>query len=276
MSANTYRLNSRDRASQQMERSKPANVRRHPVVQKQSRVKLYKSWLAVLLLLPMGLITAMTLGELLWRAMTRMEFWRSEQFAFFSLGGVAWGVVWMAGFQPVKMYVLGHELSHLIVARAFGGKIISWSVTAQGGYVETNKSNTWITLAPYLIPFYSVIVMLVFGLVGMFFHLQDTRAISLAGHVVHMRPVWIFYALLGLSWWFHITYTLKTVIARQSDLERNGEFFSMLLIFLINVALIVGLFLAASPSPGLSFLEVGRCWMGMAGWLWDLVLGRFW
>jgi hypothetical protein len=91
-----------------------------------------------------------------------------------------------------------------------------------------------------------------------------------------MRPVWIFYALLGLSWWFHITYTLKTVIARQSDLERNGEFFSMLLIFLINVALIVGLFLAASPSPGLSFLEVGRCWMGMAGWLWDLVLGRFW
>lgn len=276
MSANRYRLTSRERASQQMEKSKPANVRRHPVVQQHHQVKRFKGWLAALILLPLGLITAMTLGELLFRALTRLDFWRSEQFLFFTLGGVAWGMAHVIGWRPMHLYVLSHELSHLIVARAFGGKIISWKVTAQGGYVETNKTNTWITLAPYLLPFYSMVVVLVFGLVGMFWHLQEMRSVSIGSHVVNLRPVWIFYVLLGLTWWFHITYTLKTVFIHQSDLERNGEFFSMALIFLINIALIVLLFLAASPAPGFGLLEVGRCWMGMADWLMDLVLGRFW
>ena len=253
MSANSYRLNSRERASQQMEKSKPANVRRHPVVQQHHQVKRFKGWLAALILLPLGLITTMTLGELLFRALTRLDFWRSEQFLFFTLGGVAWGMAHVIGWRPMHLYVLSHELSHLIVARAFGGKIISWKVTAQGGYVE-----------------------LVFGLVGMFWHLQEVRSISIGSHVVNLRPVWIFYVLLGLTWWFHITYTLKTVFIHQSDLERNGEFFSMALIFLINIALIVLLFLAASPAPGFGLLEVGRCWLGMADWLMDLVLGRFW
>lgn len=271
MSANTYRITARERASQQLERSKPANVRRHPALQQQKRVMVFKGWLAGLLLLPLGLITAMTLSEMLWRAMTRMEFWRSEQFAFFTLGGIAWAVVWLAGWRPVKMYVLGHELSHLVVARAFGGKIISWKFSAEGGYVETNKSNTWITLAPYLLPFYSVAVMIVFGLVGMFWSLQERVSVPVGSHVISLRPVWIFYTMLGLTWWFHITYTLKTVFIHQSDLERNGEFFSMALIFLFNVALIVALFLAASPAPGLGFIEVGRCWMGMACWLWDML-----
>ncbi len=276
MSANSYRLNSRERTSQQMERSKPAGVRRHPSARQQRQVKRFKGWLAALLLLPLGLITAMTLGELLWRALTRLDFWRSEQFLFFTLGGIAWALTYATGWRPMHIYVLGHELSHLIVARAFGGKIISWKVTAQGGYVETNKTNTWITLAPYLLPFYSVVVMLLFGIVGMFWHLQEMRGVPLGSHIVNLRPVWLFYAMLGLTWWFHITYTLKTVFIHQSDLERNGEFFSMALIFLINVVLIVALFLAASPAPGLGFLEVGRCWMGMAHWLLDLLLGRFW
>ena len=103
MSANTYRLTSRERAVQQMERSKPANVRRNPVVQERLHVKKIKGWLAAVLLLPLGLITAFTLGELLFRAMTRMDFWRSEQFIFFTLGGIAWGATYWAGWRPVRM-----------------------------------------------------------------------------------------------------------------------------------------------------------------------------
>jgi hypothetical protein len=275
MSANTYRLTSRERAVQQMKRSKPANVRRNPVVQERLHVKKIKGWLAAVLLLPLGLITAFTLGELLFRAMTRMDFWRSEQFIFFTLGGIAWGATYWAGWRPVRMYVLGHELSHYVVARAFGGKIIGWDFSAEGGYVETNKTNTWITLAPYLLPFYSLLVMLLFGIVGMFWGLQDMCSVSVGSVVVHFRPVWLFYSMLGLTWWFHISYTLKTMIIHQSDLETNGEFFSVALIFLFNVALIILLFLAASPAPGLGFLEVGRCWVGMAGSIWDFFFGRF-
>jgi hypothetical protein len=73
-----------------------------------------------------------------------------------------------------------------------------------------------------------------------------------------------------------VTYTIKTVLTHQSDLERNGEFFSMSLIFLVNVLIIVGLYLSAAPAPGHEFIELGRCWAGNAAWVWNgfrLILG---
>lgn len=272
MSANTYRLSTRERAAQQVERSKPANVRRHPVLQKHQNVRTFKRLIGALLLLPLGLITAFTLVEVFFRALTRGEFWKSDQFIFFTTGGAAWAAAYFGGWRPVHAYVLGHELSHLIVARAFGGKIFDWSASPQGGFVETNKSNTWITLAPYLIPFYSVAVMTVFGVVGMFCSFHETVHLPIGSHGVAFRPVWMFYAALGLTWWFHVTYTIKTVITHQSDLERNGEFFSLCLIFLVNVLLITTLYLAASPDPGHEFIELGRCWLGTVSWVMELLV----
>jgi hypothetical protein len=270
MSANTYRLSARERAEQKLERSKPANVRNHPTARNKQAVRTLKGFLGAFLLLPLGLVTAFTLVEVFFRALTRGDFWRSDQFIFFTTGGLAWAVAYLTGWRPVHAYVLGHELSHLIVARAFGGEIFGWSASPSGGYVETNKSNTWITLAPYLIPFYSVIVMIVFGLVGMFWNLHEPLRLPI-GHGVHLRPVWLFYAALGLTWWFHATYTVKTVLTHQSDLERNGEFFSMSLIFLINILLITALYLSASPAPAHEFIELGRCWLGTVGWVFSLI-----
>ncbi|MES2597582.1 MAG: hypothetical protein V4662_19700 [Verrucomicrobiota bacterium] len=270
MSANTYRLSARERAEQKLERSKPANVRSHPKARLQKKVRTYKGLVGGFLLLPLGLVTAFTLVEVFFRAMTRAEFWRSDQFVFFTTGGIAWAVSYLAGWRPIHAYVLGHELSHLIVARAFGGEIFGWSASPSGGYVETNKSNTWITLAPYLIPFYSMIVMIVFGLLGMFWNLHDPFTLPIGRGVV-LRPVWLFYAALGLTWWFHATYTVKTVLTHQSDLERNGEFFSMSLIFLINILLITALYLSASPAPAHEFIELGRCWLGTVAWAFSLI-----
>lgn len=276
MSQNVYRASARERTRQRAERAKPLGVRRHPRQERLQRVKTLKGLLGVLVLLPLGLITALTFGEMLWRAMSRMAFWRNEQVIFFSLGGLAWAAAYGAGWRPVRAYVFGHEVSHLLVARAFGGRILDWDFSAQGGYVETNKSNTWITLAPYLLPFYSLVVLLVFGVLGAFWNLQELQRLELAGWALRCKPVWLFYALLGLTWWFHATFTFKTVSIEQSDLERNGEFFSLLLIFLINVLLLVGLFIAASPSPGLGLVEVGRCWLGTAQAVWEFFIGRFW
>jgi len=276
MSSNIYRLSTRDRETQRQERSKPANTRRHPTQRQLRRMKHFKVWLALVLLFPLGLITALTFGEMLWRAMCRLDFWRSEQFVFFHLGGLAWAAAYATGWRPVRAYVLGHELSHLLVAKAYGGQIFGWKVTAQGGYVETNITNTLITLAPYLVPFYSAVVLIIFGVVGVKVNLQEMCAIPLGAQALHLRPAWIFYAALGLTWWFHATFTFKTVLAKQGDLEWNGEFFSMLLIFLINVLLLVALFLAASPAPGLGWLEVGRCWTGTAAAVWQFCFGTFW
>ncbi|HYF37127.1 MAG TPA: hypothetical protein VD994_17640 [Prosthecobacter sp.] len=267
MPSNTYRASARDRELRQMERSKPAHVRRNPRQKHLHRVKKLKGWLAALVLCPVGLITVFAVGEMIWRALTRLAFWRTDEFIFFSLGGLLWTVACLGGCWPVRYYVFGHEMSHLIVARLFGGKIIDWKVTAQGGFVETNKSNTWITLAPYLLPFYSIGVLLLFGMAGIVWDLHERHTLSLAGVALGLKGVWLFYILLGATWCFHATFTFKTIVAKQSDLERNGEFFSLLLIFLINVLLLAGLFLAASPAPGFGLVEIGRCWLGTAGWL---------
>ncbi len=275
MSQNTFRASTKELALQRASRSKAPGVRRNVREQELQRVKLMKGYLAGLLLLPLGLITAWTLGEMLWRAVIRLEFWKTEEVVFFTVGGIAWAAAYASGWRPMHSYVFGHELSHLLVARAFGGKIIDWDHSPTGGYVETNKSNTWITLAPYLLPFYSLIVLLFFGVLGMFWNLNRESQVMLGSLTVNFKPVWFFYAALGLTWWFHATYTFKTVFIEQSDLERNGEFFSMLLIFLINVILLVALFLAASPSPGLGWAEVGRCWLSTAEAVVSFFFGRF-
>jgi hypothetical protein len=93
---------------------------------------------------------------------------------------------------------------------------------------------------------------------------------------VNLKPLRFLYALIGLTWCFHATYTVKTVIAEQGDLKRNGEFFSMMLIFLINAFLLIALFLAASPAPGLGLAEVLRCWWSVAAGIFGWLLGWVW
>lgn len=256
-------------------RHRPAGINNRRDVRQDRALLLMKRWIGGLFLAPACLVTAVTLIIMLWRAMTRMDFLRSEEFIFFTFGGIVWGIAYLAGVRPVTLYVLGHELSHLFTARMFGGRIFDWKVSAAGGYVETDKSNTWITLAPYLIPFYTLLIMLAFGIAGLALDMQESHAVSLWKWTFQLKPLRFLYALIGLTWCFHATYTVKTVIAEQGDLKRNGEFFSMMLIFLINAFLLIALFLAASPSPGLGLGEVLRCWWsvatGIVGWVWRLV-----
>ncbi len=256
-------------------RNRPAGINNRQDVRRDRLLLRVKRWIGGTLLAPACLVTAITLSVMLWRAMTRLDFLKSEEFIFFSFGGLLWGGIYLAGVRPVTAYVLGHELSHYVTARLFGGRIFGWDFSAAGGYVETDKSNTWITLAPYLIPFYTLIIMAVFGIVGLALDMQAMHPVSIGHWTVNLRPTRFLYALVGLTWCFHATYTVKTVIAEQGDLKRNGEFFSMMLIFLFNAFLLIALFLAASPAPGLGFAEVARCWWsvaaGIVGWLFGLV-----
>ncbi len=256
-------------------RNRPDGINNRRDAQQDHFLLLMKRWIGGAVLAPACLVTAITLIMMLWRAVARMDFLKSEEFIFFSFGGVLWAVAYLAGVRPVTAYVFGHEFSHLVTARLFGGRIFDWKVSAQGGYVETDKSNTWITLAPYLIPFYTLVIMLVFGIVGLALDMQQAHTVSIWQWTLSLKPLRFLYALVGMTWFFHATYTFKTVVAEQGDLKRNGEFFSMMLIFLINAFLLIALFLASSPAPGLGFMEVVRCWWsvasGVVGWFWHLV-----
>lgn len=247
--------------------TRPAGINNRADAQAEATLLLVKRCIGAVLLFPLALITAITLFIMLWRACKDMEFWRSPEFVWFGVGGLSWWAAWLFGARPVVMYVFGHEMSHLIVAKIFGGEIFGWQVGSNGGYVETNKSNTWITLAPYLLPFYTLIAMGLFGIAGLFLDMHATIAL---GHL-KIVPALVLYYLVGLTWCFHFTYTAKTVRIEQGDLKKNGEFFSMMLIFLVNVALLILMLLAASPSPALGLGEVLRCWWGVAGELFGVL-----
>lgn len=225
-----------------------------------------KQVIGAFLLFPLALVTAATLMVMLWRACKDMEFWRSREFIWFAVGGASWGAMWHLNVRPVTAYVFGHEMSHLVTARLFGGEIFDWKASASGGYVETNKSNTWITLAPYLLPFYTTILLVLFGVAGLFLEMHEPIKIWRLSIV----PALVFYYLVGLTWCFHATYTAKTIRLEQGDLTKNGEFFSMMLIFLFNTGVLMFMLLAASPSPALGLGEVAHCWWGVAsdmlGW----------
>jgi len=60
------------------------------------------------------------------------------------------------------MYVLAHETVHALFAWLFGAKIKAFKVSSKGGSVSSTKSNFIITLAPYFIPFYTVVLSLAF------------------------------------------------------------------------------------------------------------------
>ncbi|HCN78634.1 MAG TPA: hypothetical protein DIT13_15745 [Verrucomicrobiales bacterium] len=259
-----------------LDRQKPAGVRRHPQRLKEVKKLKIKRWVAWMCLFPLGTVTAFTLAEMFWRAVIRVEFWRSEPLVFFVTGGVVWWMAYLFRWRPLHSYVIGHEVSHMLMARVFGGKIYKWDHGPAGGYVETDKSNTWISLAPYIVPLYPLIVLCAHLATGLFFDTHEAVTVPAGVLAFSFKPAWLFYILLGFTWWFHATYTWKTVAMEQGDLRRNGEFFSMQLIFVANLAVLLVLFLASSSTPGLGLGEMGRCWLSTAAFLWRNSLGLFW
>ena len=155
-------------------------------------------------------------------------------------GGIAaFAMCWFALSHPVRMYVLGHELTHALWGLLFGARPSDVRVSATGGSVRLTKSNMLITLAPYFFPFYTFVVV-VAALVTFAF----LRPLP-------FLPLWLF--LIGFTWAFHILFTLETLTQRQPDVKLYGRVFSWTIIFLANLALV--LVWLASTTP-LTFAQL--------------------
>ncbi|MDX2227744.1 MAG: M50 family metallopeptidase [Verrucomicrobiae bacterium] len=147
------------------------------------------------------------------------------------LGGFA---LWMGIFfclpKPMRVYVFGHELTHAVWAICMGGRVSSFKVGADGGYVVTDKVNFWISLAPYFFPIYTVILMILWGI----------------AHLIWDLNAWVIwlYFMIGLTYSFHVTFTAKMIPTVQPDITSNGWLFSLVIIYLMNL-LSVWLFLVA-------------------------------
>ncbi len=143
--------------------------------------------------------------------------------SYWFIGGFAAWLLLNAIFpRPVRTYVLGHELTHALWGMLMGARVSRLRVSNRGGSVNLSKSNVLITLAPYFFPFYSVLALVIFLLVEFF---GDTGA---------YLPFW--YGLFGLTWSFHLTFTVTMLATHQPDIQEHGRVFSYVFIYCINLA----------------------------------------
>lgn len=165
------------------------------------------------------------------------------------IGGYgAWLLIWFFLSQPVRAYILAHELTHALWALAFGGGVKNLKVTAKGGSVRVTKSNVWITLAPYFFPFYTLLVILIHGCIGWFVS------------PVPYPLAWLF--LVGFTWAFHFTFTIQSLTIQQPDIEEYGRLFSYTFIYLFNL-FGIGLWIVCTTEA--TFMGLLREWGSLAG-----------
>ena len=140
-------------------------------------------------------------------------------------GAACWLVIYLLLPRPMWVYVFGHELTHALWTWLFGGRVKKFKATSEGGHVVVSKNNFLITLAPYFFPLYVAIVVLVF----------------MVGHWIWgwTRYAVCFHLLVGAAYAFHVTLTCHTLRTRQSDITQQGRFFSAVIIWLGNVAVLL-------------------------------------
>lgn len=198
-------------------------------------------FVVALFLLPLCALLTQTFFTVFTRAAVSQRLWAAEEFWFFSLGAVLWLIAFLGLPKPLLVYVFGHELTHALWVLLMGGRVSRFRVGREGGYVVTDRNNFWISLAPYFFPIYSILALAIYGLASLF---------------TDMTPYGrLLYAIIGASWAFHFTFTCWMIPKAQSDLIHNGTFFSLVLIYLMNLLLLSVLLVVASPQ--ISFADFG-------------------
>ncbi len=121
-----------------------------------------------------------------------------------------------------RLYVASHELTHALAALFSGVRVRKISVKRQSGYVLLDSTNAFISLAPYFIPFYTLLAAASYWLAGRFWHSGA------------LRP-W-FLAAAGFTLAFHLLHTAEILSGPvQSDLRKaGGPVFSIPLLVLLN------------------------------------------
>lgn len=160
-----------------------------------------------LLLLPCAAGLATTLYQAL--ILLQMEDAPSRTLSFFLAGAGLWVILFIGVSRPVRSYILAHELSHLLAAWLSGVRGGGLRVGRDGGSVEVEKSSLWIALAPYLIPFYSLLLLAAHWLASLWWDPAIWSA-------------WLPFGL-GLTWSFHLCFTLYILAIPQSDIQPYGR-----------------------------------------------------
>ncbi len=178
-------------------------------------------------------------------------------------GAACWLAIYLLLPKPMRIYVLGHELTHALWTWLFGGRVKQFKASATSGRVVITKSNFLIELAPYFFPLYAVLVAIAFGVVDQFWDWTRYRV--------------FFHLCLGGAYAFHVSLTWHILSDRQPDIVRQGYIFSAVIIVLGNltVLLISVPLLAGKPDLSDAFRWWGTNTAEAFQWLAGLVRGNW-
>jgi hypothetical protein len=207
-------------------------------------------------LLPVAWVWTITVFGALGRETFKNRFWQTEDFWFFGLGVVLW-MVWFTGSlymqgapRPMRIYVFGHELTHAIWTWLSIGRVSDFKVTKEGGHIVTDSPNIWVTLSPYFYPVYCVALLLVFCVSSFFY---DFRVETPEGQL--LSPLRVVFMLFGAAWAFHLSFTVWMIRRGQSDLRMHGNFFSVVLIYIMNLIVFSVFLVLTAPGVGISSIS---------------------
>jgi hypothetical protein len=185
----------------------------------------------------------------------------AEVWAGATVGAACWWVCFALLPKPLWIYVAGHELTHALAALLCGVRLRSIRVRSTGGRVELERTNTFITLAPYIIPLYAlawcglVLVLLLFS--------------------VRVPVFWVSFGL-GIAYAFHVTLTVFILRQKQPDFVSEGYFFSGVLTAAANIGFL--LIAAGCLGYGLSVRHELTSWarhtLAVVIWVWRNLPGR--
>lgn len=221
-------------------------------------------WLLALMLLPPCWVTTWTFLSRFSQATVQQGFWQTAEFWYFAIGALVMAGWFVSGLLQsffLYLYVFGHELTHAAFVVMFRGKVTDFHVSADGGYITTNKTNLVIALSPYFVPFWSVIVAAVYFVLRVFADLPQELNL-------------VFYGLMGVTWTFHMAWTLWMIPRDQPDLKENGIFLSLVVIYLANLLVLVVLLCLSAESPLRNTREFSMEWLrhaatwGDVAWRW--------
>jgi len=142
--------------------------------------------------------------------------------------------------KPERMYLWGHEFTHLIVAKLFLRHVHGFHITSRsGGKVVIDRTNVAIDLAPYALPFYNVVVLLPVALI--------------AGGPPYARKIYLGAAAFLFS--MHLSFSAEGFIDGQPDVRRSGRIFSFAVVLLL-LMLWTPILAAPGTPAGFSGLHV--------------------
>ncbi len=149
--------------------------------------------------------------------------------------------------KPERLYVWGHELTHLLVAKLFLRQVHGFHITSRtGGKVVIDRTNVAIDLAPYAVPLYSLAAIV--------------PAMLFRGQYVHAREIYL--AAGGFLLTMHLVFSLEGFLQGQPDLRRSGRLFSGGVVALSLLLLLPVLLAPASRAGFHGIADFYGDWLG--------------